>query len=383
MVKYIFLTNIPTPYRTAFYNDLQRHGLEFEVLYMRHIEADRNWKINREDLQHPHIIDNGFYRMIGRFHVHFNPKLISHILKNKNSEIIVGGAWNDIDVLILVLLRRLKIIRNPFHFWSEANYLTIGASNDNQIKKLIRKFVYHASNGCQLSSGKMTEITLAKWGIRVNGFVPLPNTIEEEKFVIHEEEVAKRNENPLPVFIMPVRLLEQDKGIMNFFKALGNENTRQGLFLVAGEGPDKPLIESYIQSEGLEENIKLLGHCDTQTMISLYKQANVFVLPSFSDPSPLSLIEAIRMKLPVLVSERCGNHFEAVIPESNGYIFNPLDPVTVRNTFANLFIRRTEWHDMGELSATIYNKNFRKETVIMNFINSLRKFSSRLIQKKP
>ena len=377
MKKYIFLTNIPTPYRTSFYNDIYKHDLNFEVLYMRHTEADRNWNIDPENLKHPHYIDRGFYRMIGRFHVHFNPRIIMKLLKSKNTEIIIGGAWNDLDVLAIVILKRLGILRHQLHFWSEANYLTVGASNDNFFKKMMRRFVYHSSTGAQLSSGKMTEYTLVeKWGIKCHSFVPLPNTIEEDKFQISEDEIAVRYHNRVPTFLMPVRLLEQDKGILNFFRCIGNENIQKAVFNIAGEGPDKALIQHFIELNKLGKHIRLLGYCNTETMVELYKKANLFLLPSFSDPSPLSLIEALSMKLPVLASERCGNHFEAVNDGVNGYIFDPLNPGSVRSAYTKLLDRFDEWKEMGEQSKDIYEEKFNKEKVISNFVNALTAISN-------
>lgn len=380
-MKFIFLTNIPTPYRTSFYNELSKHNLDFEVYYMRHTEADRNWKISPEELKHEHIIDKGFYKVLGRFHVHFNPRLIGKIIKSKNAEIIVGGAWNDLDVLALVVLKKLGLLKNELHFWSEANYMTVGASNDNFIKKWIRKFVYHSTNGAQLSSGKMTEITLEKWEIKSNGFVQLPNTIEEEKFKISEQDVNLREKQTIPAFLMPVRLLERDKGILNFFKCIGNNNIRRAKFLIAGDGPDKEIINSFIISNNLEDHIILLGYCDTDKMISLYKECNLFLLPSFSDPSPLSLIEALSMRMPVLVSERCGNHFEAVIPSENGYIFDPFDANSVLLAFNSLLESRKDWTSMGDRSGELYTERFNKSMVISRFVNQLKGFSKSLVAK--
>lgn len=378
MKKFIFFTNIPTPYRTSFYNELHKNRFDFEVFYMRLTEADRNWNIDLSELKHPYYIDHSFYTMIGRFHVHFNPRIIWKLLCSKGAEIIIGGSWNDIDVLLLLALKRLGIFKNQIHFWSEANYLTIGASRDNLLKRVIRKLVYHSSTGAQITSGKMTEITLVeKWGINCNGFVPLPNTIEEEKYLIINSEVETRYRNPVPVFLMPVRLLENVKGIINFFTSIGTDNVRRGVFLVAGDGPDKEMIQRFISAHDLDEHIKLVGHCDTETMVSLYKKANVFVLPSFSDPSPLTLVEALSMRLPVLVSERCGNHFEAVVPGENGYLFNPLDPGSVRRAFEELLLRFDNWRQMGERSALLYRKTFDKKSVIENFIQGMNGFSGR------
>lgn len=376
MIKNFFFTNIPTPYRISFYNELFKYGFNFEVYYMRVTEADRSWKINQQEIKHPFYIDRGFYKMIGRFHLHFNPRLILKLLKAKGAEIIIGGSWNDIDVLVLVVLKRIGLLKNQLHFWSEANYLTIGSMNDNIFKRALRKFVYNSSNGAQLSSGKMTEITFDKWGIKGKTFIKLPNTIEEEKFQFSEDEIRSRYENKTPIFLLPVRLTEKIKGIINFFKSIGDENIRKGLFLIAGDGPDREVIQTFIHSHGVEDNIKLLGHCETGEMVSLYKKANVFVLPSYTDASPLTLVEALIMKLPLLVSERCGNHFEAVVEGGNGYLFNPSEPNSVKLAFESLMLRANEWKSMGEVSGNLYREIFNRKVVIENFIRTLTKFSN-------
>jgi glycosyltransferase involved in cell wall biosynthesis len=371
MSSYIFFTNIPTPYRTSFYNDLKRFGLNFKVFYYKNIEIDRSWIIDTNDMKFEYFIDTGYYKMIGRFHVHFNPNLIKKVLKDRKSEIIIGGSWNDVNVLILVILKKINIINNVFHFWTEANYMTIGASKDNYFKKILRKFVYHSSHGSQFSSGKMTEITLKKWEINFNKLIQLPNTIEEEKFIFLDEDKIKRNKTKLPTFLMPVRLLERDKGILNFFKSIGIENIRKCIFLIAGDGPDLYKILDFIQTNNLINHIILLGHCNTERIITLFKESNIFLLPSLSDPSPLSLIEALRMNLPVLVSERCGNHYEAVKDGLNGFIFNPYDSNSILNAFNKILDSRIFWETMGYESFILYNKNFDKSFVISRFINQL------------
>jgi glycosyltransferase involved in cell wall biosynthesis len=343
---------------------------------MRDTEADRNWNFDQKKMKHRFYISRGFYKMIGRFHVHFNPTLIKKIIKAKEAEFILGGSWNDLNVLVLVILRRTGILMNQLHFWSEANYLTIGSINDNPFKRFLRKFVFNSSSGAILIPGKMAEITFEKWGIKDKHFIQFPNTIEEEKFRISKKEIAIRYENSIPIFLMPVRLVEKIKGIINFFNSIGDENIRKGLFLIAGDGSDKKAIQEFIHSHGVGGNIKLIGFCDSEKMISLYKKANVLVVPSFSDPSPLTLVEALIMKLPLLVSERCGNHFEAVMHGNNGYLFNPLDPNSVKLAFESLVLRADEWRNMGEMSGELYHEKFRRQLVIENFMRALTEFSN-------
>jgi glycosyltransferase involved in cell wall biosynthesis len=369
--KYIFITNIPAPYRITFYNKLQEGGLEFEVLYMREREADRQWLVDKNAMRHSYYIDRGLYGMIGHYHFHFNPKIIYKLLKKRHDEFIIAGGWNDIDVLILVILKRLGIINNKFHFWTEANYLTIGSRNDNFLKKIIRKFVYGTCDGGQLKSGQMTAMTLKKWGIRVNRYINLPNTIEQQHFSISNADILSRTKNPLPILVMPVRLNEKVKGVVNFLKAIGDHNIKRVLILIAGDGPDRGFIEDFIRSHDYIENVKVLGHCNVEKMVEIYRCANIFVLPSFSDPCPLTINEALAMKLPLLVSQMCGNHFEAVIEGENGYTFDPFDLHSIRESFVRTLERERDWEKMGKKSGDIYFEKFEITMLVEKFISEL------------
>jgi glycosyltransferase involved in cell wall biosynthesis len=81
------------------------------------------------------------------------------------------------------------------------------------------------------------------------------------------------------------------------------------------------------------------------------------------------------MNLPVLVSERCGNHYEAVINGINGFVFNPYDSNSIQVAFNNILNAHENWNFMGLKSIDLYNKNFNKSIVIQRFSQELLKFS--------
>lgn len=102
-----------------------------------------------------------------------------------------------------------------------------------------------------------------------------------------------------------------------------------------------------------------------------YQKSDVLVLPSFSDPSPLSLVEGCCCKLPLLVSLRCGNHYETVIDGVNGYTFDPDDHRSIKSAFDKLLADRFKWKQMGMESRQLFEENFLQEKVLKRFINSL------------
>ena len=371
MNKIIFVTNIPTPYRNSFYNSLHELGLEFEVLFQRESEDGRYWKVSDMHFCFSHTIFSGIYFKFSRFHFHFVPRMIKYLMRNRESKLIIGLGWNEIDTLILILLKKIGFFRGDFYFWSEANYLTSGAMKNNFFKSIYRRFIYNTKGCIHLISGKMTEITLSKWRVSVNNPVPLPNVIEEERFNVTDSEIAERRNNKLPIFVVPIRLVERDKGLVNYLNALGVDNIKKAVFMIAGDGEDRSDYQRFIDENGLSEHVILLGHVSSSAMRELYSIANILLLPSFSDPSPLSVFEAMAMKLPILISYRCGNHFEALIDSINGFGFDPANRDEIVDSFLKIIERRNKLELMGNESYEIYSKNFSKKIVINKLIGSL------------
>lgn len=372
----ILLQNIITPYRTRLFNTLASKGFDFSVYYMSKTESDRNWKTDDIKITHKNWLDkHGIYFSIRGFHIHLNPCLVFKVLVNsKAKNIILGASYMDSNIIALAIVKKLHLTSKRFFFWAEANYLTNGARNESKFKKVFRKFVFSCVDGALIVPGEMSEITFGKWGIDVPEFIHLPNTISDDELTYRNE---KRNKANKPVFFMPIRLIESVKGAINFFDAIGESNIRKCVFLVAGDGEDRDLYEDYINVNHYEENIKLLGFQNASQMEKHYNEANAFVLPSLSDPSPLSMIEALKAHLPILCSTHCGNHFEVVTEGKNGFCFNPLDKDDIKQKFETILSLKSEWEQMGEYSYHNYTSIYDTATVADNFIQRFSKLAKK------
>lgn len=371
-MKYLILQNTTAPYRTSLFNKLYNMGVDLKLFYMCELEKERSWKVNHSDFHFPYYIDKGKDFYLKGFTNHWNPRILKMMRDEKNSVFVLGGSWNAFDVIAICFLKRLGLIKQELVFWAEANYLTIGARKNNGLRDALRSFVYNSGDGRIIVPGKMAEISFEKWGINNKRFIRLPNVIDEE--VINPKSVHNRSFTPLselPRFIMPVRLNERIKGIINFFNAIGPLNVKSAIFDILGDGEDEEMIRSFVKEHGFESHIFLHGFCDMETVNWYYMQSDVMVLPSFSDPSPLSLVEACCKRLPILASNRCGNHFETVEEGENGYVFNPDDHQAIKKVFEKLMLRRHEWKEMGEHSGRLFELNFQQDVVLPRFVAAL------------
>jgi glycosyltransferase involved in cell wall biosynthesis len=94
------------------------------------------------------------------------------------------------------------------------------------------------------------------------------------------------------------------------------------LFLVAGEGHQRDILENRVSQLGLGKFVRFLGNrSDIPALLSI---ADVFVLPSLWEGLPLALLEAMSVGLPVVATQVEG--VDSVVTEGeNGYLVPPKD----------------------------------------------------------
>ena len=96
--------------------------------------------------------------------------------------------------------------------------------------------------------------------------------------------------------------IEKTKGIAELITAIPQivakyENVR---FLIAGTGPFLPIIKKSPIVRSFQKYIIFKGYVRGSDKIELFRNANIFVLPSFSEGCPVSVIEALASGLPIV-----------------------------------------------------------------------------------
>ncbi|MGB7416365.1 MAG: glycosyltransferase family 4 protein [Thermosynechococcaceae cyanobacterium] len=102
-------------------------------------------------------------------------------------------------------------------------------------------------------------------------------------------------------------------------------------------------LKSFVQSEGLENQIKFPGTLSRQELKKLYSTHNVLVFPSrFQEPFGISQIEAMAAGL-TLVTSGTGGAKEIVKHGQDGLIFETEDPLNLADTLAALARDLDQW----------------------------------------
>jgi len=111
-------------------------------------------------------------------------------------------------------------------------------------------------------------------------------------------------------------------GLLDAFASYRQGGGRWALVL-AGDGPDRALLEAQCAALGIQDQVHFAGLKNTRETTVYYAFAKCFVLPSTREPWGLVVNEAMAAGLPVIVSQRCGCAEDLVLPGANGFVFDP------------------------------------------------------------
>jgi glycosyltransferase involved in cell wall biosynthesis len=373
------VTNIPTPYRIYFfqhlYGALKKRGIAFHVSFMAITEKGRNWKYeNGDDLGFPYTFHKGFHPRIWNVPFHFNPGIAMRAALGRDDICIVAGGWLMPSAVAVPVNRGS---RSTF-FWSESNMDSLRRTGRSS--SMARRLVLSRFNGfCVPNDRALQWLRAYVPGLKGKKIIPLPNLVDESLYIDGkrgrqgQRSTLRKQYNVREadrVLVCPARLMVR-KGIPAFLEAVRDLPVSGITLLVAGDGPDRKDFENLAASVS-HIDVRFLGFCDIEAMLDLYALSDAFLLPSFEDPNPLSVIEACHSGLPLLLSRRLGNLPETLAEGANGWSFDPGDVASVRSAvtaLANTPISVLE--QMGRESAAIGEKNFGTASAVDWLIHSL------------
>ena len=165
---------------------------------------------------------------------------------------------------------------------------------------LIGKLVYHLMFSI---TSKISKLIGCNNRVLKNskGKIVYPSTLTEEWFLNKKMAEVKS------IRMLYVGRMRVEKGIFSFIKVI-KRNKKSFLLSIVGADSKK-----YKSLEN--ENIKVYGvKTNTEDLINLYDQHNVFVLPSYTEGHPMVVLEALARERPVIIFKE----IEHIIKDKKG-----------------------------------------------------------------
>ena len=146
-------------------------------------------------------------------------------------------------------------------------------------------------------------------------------------------------------------------------------------FTFAGEWPadhTREGVERLVENYGLQENVRFAGVVTGQAKRELLQNADVFILPSYNEALPVSILEAMAWGLPV-VTTRVGAIPELITDGENGFLVEPGDVEALVNRLRDLSRSPDLRRSMGIRNARIARDAYTVESFSKSFLRVIHK----------
>jgi glycosyltransferase involved in cell wall biosynthesis len=373
-----FITNIPAPYRTAFFNSLANvvasFGIALHVTYLAESEPNRRWVYDPSEHKYSHSILPGIHLDLRGKYFHLNPRICSEMRAVDPRWLIVGGAWHLPTTLLAVspgfCPRASRIL------WSEGHEDAV--LHRTGAIAATRRAIYRRFDAFAVPNRRSADFALAQAGRDVP-ILPLANTINEEYFrrPTQDPRQSERLRLGIPLdarVLVSVCQMVDRKSVVELARAFHESSTNDcdhRILCFIGDGNRSAEVESIAKSCSFGE-IRTLGHVAQDHVRSWLWAADGFILATQNDPNPLSPIEASFADLPLILSSKAGNVDELMIDGRTGWRLDSLDPRSIREALGEFYsASRDDLRRMGREAGLNAASSFTRRAVAEGFVASL------------
>jgi glycosyltransferase involved in cell wall biosynthesis len=140
-------------------------------------------------------------------------------------------------------------------------------------------------------------------------------------------------------------------------------------FIIAGVGREENDIKNLVESMKLSPHFYFLGF--REDIVDILSSTDIFILPSYSEGLPISILEAMCLGKPI-ISTPVGGIRDAVINGQTGIIVNTNSPVEIADAISTLIDNEKLRKELGENAERYFHSHFTIERMMNNYTNLYR-----------
>ena len=174
-----------------------------------------------------------------------------------------------------------------------------------------------------------------------------------------------------PVFLLIARLIKE-KGIFEFIEAANRlaKKYPEAKFNIVGDFDDQPTSLNQKDLDKIVISSNIIFYSAVSDVRENIANSNVFVLPSYREGTPRSVLEAMSMGRPIITTNVPGCR-QTVISEYNGFLVDPYDSVLLEKAMEKLINNSNLRTLMGKRSREIAIEKYDVDKVNKSMINAL------------
>ena len=317
-MRILWLTNVPSPYRVDFFNELGKQ-CELTVLFEKRTsdERDKSWQNYKFEK-----FDGIFLRGKSvNTDTAICPEVIRYIKKDSYDFVVVTNISSPTGILAIAYMRANRI---PYWIEGDGGF----AKKNSGIKHRLKTFEIKNAEGC-FSTSKVHDEYYIAYGAAPAKIHRYPFTSISTADLLQAKSLSTTNKCGFRkelnmserYIILSVGRFSYQNGygkgydvLMHLAEKMGDE---YGFYLVG----DEPTEEFIVWKEQKRlEHVHFVGFRQKKELAKYYAAADVFVLLSRGEAWGLVINEAMAYGLPIVTTDLCVAGTELVKDSVNGYI---------------------------------------------------------------
>ncbi len=211
----------------------------------------------------------------------------------------------------------------------------IVAIRNTDINVFLKYLIHKRTIGKEilLNSEKIIFLSQSYKEELVNYFPQIKQQIEEKSEITYngisnfwlENSFSEPKKKPIVPTFLFVGQFVKNKNLLSILDAFSRVKTKKEVKLICvgySENEENKYSKAVLKKTKKISDIEILNEVSSVKLLSIFRRADIFIMPSFKESFGLVYAEALSQKLPIIYSERQG--FDKVFPESFvGYSVNP------------------------------------------------------------
>lgn len=311
-MRILWITNIPSPYRVDFFNEIGKN-VELTVVCENRGEADRDssWlDFNAANFKIVFLCDG--------------VKLDTYLNGGYDCN-VVTNYYSKAGMKAVVAFKRRRI---PYVIEGDGAFAGSGRGIKEALKKWLIKdadFVF--------STSSEHDGFYKKYGVAENRIERYPfssvfskdiceKPISKDEKLKYREELGMRED----IIILSVGQFIHRKGYDILIKAMAHvKNNNTGCYIVGGDPPQEYI--DLAKENSVFDRVHFVGFKQKEELKKYYMAADLFVLPTREDIWGLVVNEAMSRGLPVVTTTRCIAGLELIKDSEMGQLVTPDDEI--------------------------------------------------------
>lgn len=326
MKKITWCTVARAPYLDYLHTEMSKH---FDLkVYYKIRQRTHPWNLEAANFKQSNIYGN----------------FIEAVKRTISSDILVISGWSYWQHLILMLipLKKTKKI-----YWTDTPNLDPNewSGLKGNIRRIIIFIVFRVFDEVW-STGVPGCEALEKLGCKKEKIKSFPfilditryDKIDDEKRISASHFKNNYTNKTTDIVFFSAGLIIPKKRFDNAVEALAFLKNERAILWIAGSGPEQNNLKNLADKLNVRNQVKFLGWLQEDEIELAFISSDVFVHPSYFDPFPTVILDAMTWGKPIIATEESGSARDRITQGINGFTY-PSGRIDLLRNYLEYFVK--------------------------------------------